>query len=229
MLNFSFIVINDLFNCVTLYQIFHLHKYFCFQLSLVPPSAPVLYVTSSTSRSVLLHWKPGYNGGSPLIGYTLHYRSTQGSLDEKQLSRRATNHELKGLLCGNMYHLYLTSHNKIGSSQPSPVLSVRTQGQAPGIPPAAAFLAPNSTSLSLRLHTWPDNGCPITYFVIQYRPVNEFHWTLVSNNVQMQRKFVVTNLSPSTVYQLKVEAYNVAGSNQAEFNFVTFTKDGGKI
>ncbi|CAG5100534.1 Similar to Dscam2: Down syndrome cell adhesion molecule-like protein Dscam2 (Drosophila melanogaster), partial [Cotesia congregata] len=192
----------------------------------VPPSAPVLYVTSSTSRSVLLHWKPGYNGGSPLIGYTLHYRPTHGNLDELQLSRRATNHELKGLLCGNMYHLYLTSHNKIGSSQPSPVLSVRTQGQAPGIPPAAAFLAPNSTSLSLRLHTWPDNGCPITYFVIQYRPVNEFHWTLVSNNVQMQRKFVVTNLSPSTVYQLKVEAYNVAGSNQAEFNFVTFTKDG---
>ncbi|XP_057341457.1 cell adhesion molecule Dscam2 isoform X3 [Microplitis mediator] len=192
----------------------------------VPPSAPVLYVTSSTSSSVLLHWKPGYNGGSPLTGYTLHYRTTHGNLDELQLSRRATNHELKGLLCGNMYHLYLTSHNKIGSSQPSPVLSVRTQGQAPGIPPAAAFLAPNSTSLSLRLHTWPDNGCPITHFVIQYRPVNEFHWTLVSNNIQTQRRFIVTNLSPSTVYQLKVEAYNVAGSNQAEFNFVTFTKDG---
>ncbi|KAK0088951.1 hypothetical protein PV325_010139, partial [Microctonus aethiopoides] len=192
----------------------------------VPPSAPVLYVTSSTSSSVLLHWKPGYNGGSPLTGYTLHYRTTHGSLDELQLPRRATNHELKGLLCGNMYHLYLTSHNKIGSSPPSPVLSVRTQGQSPGIPPAAAFLSPNSTTLALRLHTWPDNGCPITYFVIQYRPINEFHWTLVSNNVQMQRRFLVTNLSPSTVYQLKIETYNVAGSNQAEFSFVTLTKDG---
>lgn len=175
-----------------------------------------------------MHWKPGYNGGSPLTGYTLHYRTTHGSLDELQLPRRATNHELKGLLCGNMYHLYLTSHNKIGSSPPSPVLSVRTQGQSPGIPPAAAFLSPNSTTLALRLHTWPDNGCPITYFVIQYRPINEFHWTLVSNNVQMQRRFLVTNLSPSTVYQLKIETYNVAGSNQAEFSFVTLTKDGGK-
>ncbi|XP_034940449.1 Down syndrome cell adhesion molecule-like protein Dscam2 isoform X4 [Chelonus insularis] len=192
----------------------------------VPPNAPVLYVTSSTSSSVLLHWKPGYNGGSPLTGYTLHYRTTHGSLDELQLPRRETNHELKGLLCGNMYHLYLTSHNKIGSSPPSPVLSVRTQGQAPGIPPAVAFLSPNSTSLALRLHTWPDNGCPITYFVIQYRPINEFHWTLVSNNVQMQRRFIVTNLQPSTAYQLKVEAYNVAGNNQAEFSFVTLTKDG---
>ncbi|XP_050445648.1 cell adhesion molecule Dscam2 isoform X4 [Cataglyphis hispanica] len=193
----------------------------------VPPSAPVLYVTSSTSSSVLLHWKSEHNGGAPLTGYTLYYRTTHGTLDELQLSRHATNHELKGLLCGNTYQLYLTSHNKIGSSPPSPVLSVRTQGQAPGIPPSAAFISPNSTTLVLRLHVWPDNGCPINYFVIQYRPINEFHWTLVSNNVKMQRRFVVTNLTPSSVYQLKVEAHNVAGSNQAEFTFVTLTKEGG--
>ncbi|XP_070166191.1 dscam family member AbsCAM isoform X4 [Polyergus mexicanus] len=192
----------------------------------VPPSAPVLYVTSSTSNSVLLHWKSEHNGGAPLTGYTLYYRTTHGTLDELQLSRHATNHELKGLLCGNTYQLYLTSHNKIGSSPPSPVLSVRTQGQAPGIPPSAAFVSPNSTTLVLRLHIWPDNGCPIKYFVIQYRPINEFHWTLVSNNVKMQRRFVVTNLTPSSVYQLKVEAHNVAGSNQAEFTFVTLTKEG---
>lgn len=134
----------------------------------------------------------------------------------------------QGLLCGNTYQLYLTSHNSIGSSPSSPVLSVRTQGQAPGIPPAAAFLNPNSTTLVLRLHVWPDNGCPIKYFVVQYRPINEFHWTLVSNSVKMQRRFVVTNLTPSSVYQLKVEAHNVAGSNQAEFTFVTLTKEGGK-
>ncbi|XP_071866018.1 Down syndrome cell adhesion molecule 2 isoform X1 [Bombus fervidus] len=192
----------------------------------VPPSAPVLYVTSSTSSSILLHWKPGHNGGASLTGYTLHYRTTHGNLDELQLSRHATSHELKGLLCGNTYQLYLTSHNKIGSSPSSPVLSVRTQGQAPGIPPAAAFLSPNSTTLVLRLHVWPDNGCPILFFVIQYRPINEFHWTLVSNSVKMQRRFVVTNLQPSSVYQLKVEAHNVAGNNQAEFTFVTLTKEG---
>lgn len=131
-------------------------------------------------------------------------------------------------MCGNTYQLYLTSHNKIGNSPSSPVLSVRTQGQPPGIPSAASFLSPNSTTLSLRLHVWPDNGCPISYFVVQYRPINEFHWTLVSNSVKMQRRFTVTNLAPSSVYQLKVEAYNVAGSNQAEFTFVTLTRDGGK-
>ncbi|XP_011496238.1 PREDICTED: Down syndrome cell adhesion molecule-like protein Dscam2 [Ceratosolen solmsi marchali] len=192
----------------------------------VPPSAPVLYISSSTSNSILLHWKTGYNGGASLTKYTLHYRTAHGTLEEMQLSRRATSHELKGLLCGNTYQLYLSAHNKIGSSPASPVLSVRTQGQPPGIPPAAAFLSPNSTSLVLKLSAWPDNGCSILYFVIQYRPINEFHWTLVSNNVKMQRRFVVTNLASSSVYQLKVEAYNIAGNNQAEFTFVTLTKEG---
>lgn len=61
----------------------------------MPPSAPVLYVTSSTSSSILLHWKSGHNGGASLTGYTLHYRTTHGNLDELQLSRHATSHELK--------------------------------------------------------------------------------------------------------------------------------------
>lgn len=61
----------------------------------VPPSAPVLYVTSSTSSSVLLHWKSENNGGAPLTGYTLYYRTAHGTLDELQLSRHATSHELK--------------------------------------------------------------------------------------------------------------------------------------
>ena len=42
----------------------------------------------------------------------------------------------------------------------------------------------------------------------------------------MQRRFIVTNLASSSVYQLKVEAFNAAGNNQAEFTFVTLTKEG---
>lgn len=61
----------------------------------VPLSAPVLFVSSSTSTSILLHWMPGYNGGAPLTKYTLHYGTTHGTLEELQLSRRATSHELK--------------------------------------------------------------------------------------------------------------------------------------
>jgi hypothetical protein len=85
---------------------------------------------------------------------------------------------LQGLYCGSTYHLFLTAQNKIGSSSPSPTLSVKTQGRAPGTPEPQTLLSPNSTSVLLRLHVWPDNGCPLTYFVLQYRPINNQHWTL---------------------------------------------------
>lgn len=196
----------------------------------VPPGSPVLYVTSATSSSILLHWKDSSNGNAPITAYTLHYRRTLGNLEDKKLSRHASSHELKSLLCGSTYQIHLTATNKIGTSPPSTSLHVRTQGQAPGIPTPSAFLAPNSTSIILRLHSWPDNGCPILYYVLQYRSIaeeTENEWILVSNALKPQRRFTIAGLLPSTLYQLKMEAHNVAGVSNADFTFVTLTKDGG--
>ncbi|XP_050300550.1 cell adhesion molecule Dscam2 isoform X1 [Anthonomus grandis grandis] len=192
----------------------------------VPPNAPLLYVTSATSSSILLHWKAGKNGGAPISGFTLNYRKEHGNLDELYLSRHATSFELKGLSCGTSYHLYLTAHNKIGASPASQPLQARTQGHAPGVPPAASFIGPNSTSVSLRLHVWPDNGCPILYFVLQYRKALESQWTLVSNALKPQRRTSITGLTSATKYVVKVEAHNVAGYSTEEFSFTTLTKEG---
>ncbi|KAG8307164.1 hypothetical protein J6590_030102 [Homalodisca vitripennis] len=195
-------------------------------LTEMPPSAPVLYVTSATSSSILLHWKAGDNGNAAITAYTLNYRRAHADLEELTLSRRTTSYELKGLMCGSTYHIYLSTHNRLGSSPPSPTLSVRTQGQYPSVPPASTFLTPNSSSVMLRLHVWPDNGCPLLYFVVRYRPVNNPEWILVSNNLKPQRRFVMTGLLPSSEYQLQVEAHNIAGSSTGEYTFYTLTKDG---
>ncbi|KAH8302477.1 hypothetical protein KR044_007321 [Drosophila immigrans] len=195
----------------------------------VPPSAPVLYVTSATSSSILMHWKCGFTGNAPITGYTLFYRRATGNTDEMQLSRHASSHELKGLVCGSTYQIHLNAHNKVGSSPASIMLHVRTQGQAPGLPSTNSLLTPNSTSVLIRLHTWPDNGCPLMYFVLQYRAVTDDpdkEWLLVSNALKPQRRVVISNLQSSTLYQLRMEAHNVAGVSPAEFSFVTLTKDG---
>ncbi|XP_049785936.1 Down syndrome cell adhesion molecule-like protein Dscam2 [Schistocerca cancellata] len=192
----------------------------------VPPAAPVLYVTSTTSSSILLQWKVGDTGGAPITGFSLSYRRSHGDTEEVSLPRHTSTYELKGLLCGSTYHLSLTAHNRIDSSPSSPTLSVRTQGQAPGVPHQAMLITPNSTSVLLRLHVWPDNGCPLTYFVLQYRPNGAQHWTLVSNALKPQRRFTVSGLNPASIYQLKIEAHNIAGSSTAEYTFATLTKDG---
>ncbi|KAL9905343.1 Down syndrome cell adhesion molecule 2 isoform 4-T7 [Glossina fuscipes fuscipes] len=195
----------------------------------VPPSAPVLYVTSATSSSILMHWKCGFTGNAPITGYTLYYRRASGNMEEMQLSRHASSHELKGLVCGSTYQIHLTAQNKVGISPASITLHVRTQGQSPGTPSTTTLIAPNSTSVLIRLHTWPDNGCPMLYFVLQYRPVTdavERDWILVSNALKPQRRFTISGLQSSTLYQLRMEAHNVAGVSEAEFSFVTLTKEG---
>jgi Down syndrome cell adhesion protein 1 len=83
------------------------------------------------------------------------------------------------------------------------------------------------------LQSWPHNGCNIQYFTVQYRPLSEDRdrdrWTLVSNALKPHRRFIISNLKPSTVYQLKVEAHNSAGSTSADFSFATLTINGGKL
>lgn len=61
----------------------------------VPPDAPLLYVSSATSSSVLLHWKSGSTGGAAVSGFTLNYKKEHGDLDEVALSRHSTSFELK--------------------------------------------------------------------------------------------------------------------------------------
>jgi Down syndrome cell adhesion molecule-like protein 1 len=94
----------------------------------LPPSQPMLYVTSATSTSILMHWKNTGNGNAPITAYTLHYKKSNGNLEELNLSKHANSYELKKLICGSTYNIYLTAHNKIGSSSPSTTLHVRTQG-----------------------------------------------------------------------------------------------------
>jgi Down syndrome cell adhesion protein 1 len=94
----------------------------------LPPGQPMLYVTSATSTSILMHWKNTGNGNAKITSYTLHYKKFNGNLEEITLSKHANSYELKNLVCGSTYNIYLTAHNKIGSSPPSTTLHVRTQG-----------------------------------------------------------------------------------------------------
>lgn len=108
-------------------------------------------------------------------------------------------------------------------------LKTKKIGQAPGIPLPLQLITPNSTSVMLHLQAWPHNGCNIQYFTVQYRSLStdSDRWTLVSNALKPHRRFIISNLQPSTLYQLKVEAHNSAGSTTADFSFVTLTINGG--
>lgn len=166
-------------------------------------------------------------------------------------------HSLVGLLCGTKYQIYVSAFNQLGTGLPTAILHARTQGSrkhntcplyplaprmqqssnprlclcpaAPVAPDAAQLLRVNSTSIALWLGSWQDAGCPISSLVLEYKLRHEHAWTLVSNNVQVDRQeYSVLDLSPATWYTLRMTAHNSAGSTVVNYEFVTLTNSGGE-
>ena len=120
------------------------------------------------------------------------------------------------------------SHCSIGLGKPSPVVTTKTKGVEPTVPDARRFLEVSAGSVTLHLNAWQDGGCPIIYFVVEYKPKNQKDWSVVSNNVKPGGNFVVLDLNPATWYNLKVTAHNNAGFSIAEYEFATLTATGGE-
>ena len=82
-------------------------------------------------------------------------------------------HALAGLRCGTLYHVYVTAWNRVGSGPASQTLGVRTRGGVPLKAAPAALIKPNITAVQLRLDQWPDGGCPLLYFVVEFAPASQ--------------------------------------------------------
>ncbi|XP_046406478.1 Down syndrome cell adhesion molecule-like protein Dscam2 isoform X2 [Ischnura elegans] len=192
----------------------------------VPPAPPLLLATAASAHSVSLQWKIGDEGGSAVRGVALHVKAEGGEWEEIRVERGRSTHQLTGLRCGTQYRVYATAHNRIGVGAPSAQLSVRTQGGRPQLPPPArdmlAVEPPGNGSagaVALRLSRWPDGGCPIQRFVVEYSSNGD--WIVVGNNILVHDSFPLVGLSPATLYRLRITAINSAGSAQGSYQFTT--------
>ncbi|XP_066996259.2 cell adhesion molecule Dscam2 [Anabrus simplex] len=198
----------------------------------VPPSAPLLLVTGSTQHSLQLQWKLGDNGGSPVRGFVLHYKLEHGEWEEEQLESTRNTHVLTGLRCGTQYYVFVTAYNRVGSGDPSQTLPVRTRGSVPLRPATGELLTINSSSIGLHLHLWPDGGCPMLYFVVEYAAYvvrGAEHWIVAGNNIGTDKTFQLVGLSPGITYKLRVTAHNAAGATLSNYVFTTLSELGGTV
>ncbi|XP_043471452.1 Down syndrome cell adhesion molecule-like protein Dscam2 isoform X5 [Leptopilina heterotoma] len=189
----------------------------------VPPAAPLLHATSSTSNSINVQWKNGDDGGAPIRGYILHYKREFGEWEEVRVSHKINSHLLSQLWCGTDYQIYLTAYNRIGMGSPSEIVKSTTEGSKPADSPASGdrFITVNVSWIILHLHMWNDGGCPITFFELEYKRSGEELWTLVSNNIEVQKSYTLSELQSGTTYEVRVRAHNNAGSSVAEYKITT--------
>lgn len=94
----------------------------------MPPRAPMLELQYTTTNSIRLRWNHPNNGGATIQGYVLSYKRDQGGWEEIALSPEQTEFILSGLKCGSSYLAHLTAHNRVGTGDPSPLISATTKG-----------------------------------------------------------------------------------------------------
>ncbi|XP_048510955.1 Down syndrome cell adhesion molecule-like protein Dscam2 isoform X2 [Athalia rosae] len=193
----------------------------------VPPTPPTLLATGTTTDAVQLQWKQGDNGGSPIKGFLLAYRREFAEWEEVMIDRKASTYLLEGLQCGTNYQFNLAAFNRIGSGSASKTETAKTKGSKPVAPAKQHLVRANLTSIVLELASWQDGGCPLLYFVVEYRRLPG-DWLLVSNNIPPHSRFSIVDLESGANYNLRLTAYNNAGSTQAEYLFATLSHNGGK-
>ncbi|KAK8779577.1 hypothetical protein V5799_019082 [Amblyomma americanum] len=93
-----------------------------------PPPPPSLNVFSTSSSSIQLQWSQNPSDEQSIIGYYVYVKVQRGTWEEHQVSAHQTTHTFQGLLCGTSYQFYVASYNKMGKSDPSEVISAKTQG-----------------------------------------------------------------------------------------------------
>ncbi|KAF0288254.1 Down syndrome cell adhesion molecule-like protein Dscam2 [Amphibalanus amphitrite] len=180
----------------------------------VPPP-PVLRVTEASSHSVTVRWSSGDAAGLAIRRYRLQFWPAAETNSEPPaevvLERLVREHRLGGLLCGTVYRLQLRAVNRLGASEPSRTAEVRTSGRPPVLTNAAHLLAANGSGITVRLHLWSDQGCPVTRFTVRWRPAHGSD----SASVELAgntHQYVIRRPMPPADYVINVTAVSPAGA-----------------
>lgn len=193
------------------------------------PGQPILKLVSTRKQSFELKWTIGDD--QPLMGFSLFYKCEYDDWQEIQLGI-IHHYVIENLRCGNKYQIYLSAFNGVGRSDPSEVLSVRTEGTVPIAPDKSQFIKSNITEVVLDMSSWQSGGCPISSFMIQFKRLHESNWFVLSEGQSpfaSSYKVPIGDLAPASWYKLLVTAANEAGTTNAQYLFSTLTTSGEEV
>lgn len=186
----------------------------------------MLKVVSTTLNSIQLSWPAASDDSdtNPVTGYLLYSKkSDQGEWEELRLSGESKAHTFDFLGCGTKYQFYIVGFNTVGKSEPSSMISTKTEGMAPVAPHKNSMLSVNSSAAVVHLDAWHDGSCKLQAFKITYKQHKARKWVTFQEQVFLpeQKQVILSDLAPGSLYDLKITAYNEAGTTEAQYSFTT--------
>ena len=196
-----------------------------------PPPAPVLKVTSVTTSVIHLSWimRPEESDDQqppvqpPVTGFILHQKRPEVTeWEELTLPGDRQSHSFDRLPCGSKFQYYIMAFNGVGKSDPSEILSCKTEGSAPVAPDRNSLISSNMSAAVIFLDSFHDGSCPISSFEIFYKAKKS---NRKADSVRIfpgeEKQHVIRDLLPATVYEVRIVASNQAGRTEAAYTFTT--------
>ncbi|XP_042906000.1 cell adhesion molecule Dscam1 [Parasteatoda tepidariorum] len=191
------------------------------------PLPPVIKSYYATTNSIKIIWESRSLQHAPTTGLTIYHRTDGAGWQESNVSGDKAVYTLHDLLCGTKYYCFIVASNDAGRGNSSETITTKTTGSAPLAPDKRLLLTINSTTVTVNLNSWHNGGCPIKFYIIQYKVSGQQDWVLVSNNIVPEQQAVsITDLIPGTWYSILMTSKNDAGSTDAEYVFATLTLSG---
>jgi hypothetical protein len=193
-------------------------------LATIPTAPNSLSVTNTRASSVMVHWAPGFNGGSNLTNYVIEI-SGGGYSWATVPHEISTNQsiEIGGLLPATKYSVRIKAVNGVGFSKVSPTLNFTTLPTTPGIP---SMLALKSLTSKVALITWKagvTGGAKITDYQIRYSSDQGQTWITLVKPVSTATSLSIKELKAKTSYWFVVAAKNSAGFSAESLALVITT------
>lgn len=187
------------------------------------PDAPLnLTVTNITSRTVSLQWEVAFNGNSPITGNLVQFKTISENWESPTVQMVVTGSETSALLRSltpvTSYTIRVITENVLGRSDPSDMINVTTEEEAPAGPPIG-ILVHSTGAQSLKV-TWKPpkeesrhgkiKGYYVGYKIIDSSDSHQYKHVEMSEDAEQQSTYL-TNLRPFTKYAVVVQAYNKIG------------------
>ncbi|XP_036048961.1 immunoglobulin superfamily DCC subclass member 3 isoform X1 [Onychomys torridus] len=178
---------------------------------------------SVSSTEVRVSWSEPLAHTKEIIGYVLHIRKAADSPKleyQEAVSKSTFQHLVRDLEPSTAYSFYIKAYTPRGASLASAPTLASTLGEAPLPPPLSVRLL-GSSSLQLLWKPWPRLAQHNGGFKLFYRPASAASFTgpiLLPGTVS---SYNLSQLDPSTVYEVKLLAYNQHGDGNATVRFVS--------
>ena len=177
------------------------------------PAVPTIAASTATADSITVSWSAPDNGGAPITGYEVQWKSGDEEFDPiRQADTSGTTHTIEDLSAGTDYEVRVRAINPNGAGGWSDIFAASTSGP-PG-PPINVMLRHlfGHGALGVSWGAPSDTGTTeITGYTVELSLNSAFSTILISDSV-VRRGRAFYDLTPRVDHYVRVRASNASGA-----------------